>query len=140
MSKNDYSQNSQNSSQNSQNKSQNCDRQGQKNRAENSSQNRSKNSSSDCHNKTAIKLSNGAEADRADAVLLRAASVPVLPSAEQERHPAIPIASRWAGCFLPVRFRTVCAVNAQTWRNRNPASAAVRAKFSVVVDAEVKTT
>ena len=32
---------------------------------------------------------------------------------------AIPIASRWAGCFLPVRFRTVCAVNAQTWRNSN---------------------
>ncbi|HIY59508.1 MAG TPA: hypothetical protein H9831_02335, partial [Candidatus Eisenbergiella pullistercoris] len=41
----------------------------------------------------------------------------VQPSAELLRHPAIPIASRWAGCFLPIRFRTVCAVNAQTWLN-----------------------
>ena len=43
--------------------------------------------------------------------------VTVQPSAELLRHPAIPIASRWAGCFLPIRFRTVCAVNAQTWLN-----------------------
>ena len=27
------------------------------------------------------------------------------------------IVQRWAGCFLPIRFRTVCAVNAQTWLN-----------------------
>ena len=30
------------------------------------------------------------------------------------------LVQRWAGCFLSVRFRTVCAVNAQTWLNSNP--------------------
>ena len=29
------------------------------------------------------------------------------------------IVQRWAGCFLAIRFRTVCAVNAQTWLNSN---------------------
>ncbi len=47
-------------------------------------------------------------------------TVTVQPSAELLRHPDIPIASRWAGCFLPIRFRTVCAVNAQTWLNCYP--------------------
>ncbi len=30
---------------------------------------------------------------------------------------AIKIASRWAGCPQAPCFHTVCAVNAQTWRN-----------------------
>ena len=36
--------------------------------------------------------------------------------------PAIPTASRQAGCFLPVRFRTVCAANAQTRLNSDKRS------------------
>ncbi len=32
-------------------------------------------------------------------------------------HSPMKIASRWGECLLPVRFLTVCAVNAQTWLN-----------------------